>query len=174
MYLCLIVGKNGAATGFTFCCATGIESFVRDYSNYAIQSMPMEVTIYPYRRKWTPLFSRTSIFPMTPLSCQNTSTFVGVDIGSGLSIAVVILTAWSLALTIYLPCVPTRAPMHLRPSPTKAQRHVLGTSRRHREIAASNPQDHREQQRSSLPANRSSGFPRCSRQSFFVRGFPFP
>jgi len=48
---CLIVAKNGAATGFTLGRATGIESFVREYKDYAIHSTSREIAVYPYSNK---------------------------------------------------------------------------------------------------------------------------
>jgi hypothetical protein len=48
---CIIVVKNGATTGLTFGRATGIESFVRDYEEYAIHSTSMEIAVYPYSHK---------------------------------------------------------------------------------------------------------------------------
>lgn len=48
---CLIVVKNGAATGVTLGRATGIESFVREYKDYAIYSTSMEIAVYPYSHK---------------------------------------------------------------------------------------------------------------------------
>ena len=48
---CFIVVKNGAATGVTLGRATGIESFVREYKDYAIHSTSMEIAIYPYSHK---------------------------------------------------------------------------------------------------------------------------
>jgi hypothetical protein len=43
----LIVVKNGNTTGVTIGFATGIESFVREYDNYAIGSTFMAIAIYP-------------------------------------------------------------------------------------------------------------------------------
>jgi hypothetical protein len=48
---CLIVVKNSATTGVTLGRATSIESFVREYKDYAIYSMSMEIAIYPYSHK---------------------------------------------------------------------------------------------------------------------------
>jgi len=48
---CLIVIKNGTATGVTFGRASGIESFVREYKDYAIHSTSVEIAIYPYNYK---------------------------------------------------------------------------------------------------------------------------
>lgn len=48
---CLIVVKNGATTGVTLGRATGIESFVREYKDYAIYSTSMEIAVYPYSHK---------------------------------------------------------------------------------------------------------------------------
>lgn len=48
---CLIVVKNGNTTSLTFGCATGIESFVREYVDYEIRSTSMELAIYPYSHK---------------------------------------------------------------------------------------------------------------------------
>jgi len=45
---CLIVVKNGAATGATLGRATGIESFVREYKGDAIHSTSMEIAVYAY------------------------------------------------------------------------------------------------------------------------------
>jgi hypothetical protein len=48
---CLIVVKNGAATGVTLGRATGIESFVREYKDYGIYSTSMAIAVYPYSHK---------------------------------------------------------------------------------------------------------------------------
>ena len=48
---CLIVVKNGVATGVTLGRATGIESFVREYKDYAISSTSMEIAVYSYGHK---------------------------------------------------------------------------------------------------------------------------
>ena len=48
---CLIVVKNGTATGVTFGRASGIESFVREYKDYAIHSTSVEIAIYSYNHK---------------------------------------------------------------------------------------------------------------------------
>jgi hypothetical protein len=48
---CLIVVKNGAATGVTLGRATGIESFVREYKDYGISLTSMEIAVYPYSHK---------------------------------------------------------------------------------------------------------------------------
>ncbi len=48
---CLIVVKNGATTGVTLGRATGIESFVREYKDYAIHSTSREVAVYAYSNK---------------------------------------------------------------------------------------------------------------------------
>ncbi len=48
---CLIVIKNGKSTGVTIGRGTSIESFVREYSNYGIKSMSMEIAIHPYNHK---------------------------------------------------------------------------------------------------------------------------
>jgi hypothetical protein len=45
---CLVVVKNGNATGATIGRATGIESFVREYNAHGIHSTSMELAIYPY------------------------------------------------------------------------------------------------------------------------------
>lgn len=45
---CLIVVKNGNATGATIGRATGIESFVREYNDHGIHLTSMELAIYPY------------------------------------------------------------------------------------------------------------------------------
>jgi hypothetical protein len=43
---CLTVVKNGNTTGVTIGRATGIESFVREYDNYAIRSTFMAIAVY--------------------------------------------------------------------------------------------------------------------------------
>ena len=48
---CLIVVKNGATTGVTLGRATGIESFVREYKDYAIHSTSRQIAVYPYSNK---------------------------------------------------------------------------------------------------------------------------
>jgi len=48
---CLIVIKNGKSTGVTIGRGTGIESFIREYDEYGIQSTSMGVAIYPYSHK---------------------------------------------------------------------------------------------------------------------------
>lgn len=48
---CLIVIKNGKSTGVTIGRGTGIESFVREYHDYGIQSTSMEIAIHPYSHK---------------------------------------------------------------------------------------------------------------------------
>jgi hypothetical protein len=48
---CLIVVKNGTTTGVTLGRATSIESFVREYKDYAIHSTSMQVAVYPYSHK---------------------------------------------------------------------------------------------------------------------------
>ncbi|KIJ12044.1 hypothetical protein PAXINDRAFT_163961 [Paxillus involutus ATCC 200175] len=48
---CFIVVKNGATTGLTLGRATGIESIVREYKNYAIHSTSREIAVYPYSNK---------------------------------------------------------------------------------------------------------------------------
>ena len=48
---CLIVVKNGAATGVTLSRATGIESFVHEYKDYPISSTSMEIAAYSYSHK---------------------------------------------------------------------------------------------------------------------------
>ncbi|KAL5490711.1 hypothetical protein ACEPAI_5545 [Sanghuangporus weigelae] len=48
---CLIVVKNGATTAVTLGRATGIESFVRAYKDYAIHTTSMEIAVYPYSHK---------------------------------------------------------------------------------------------------------------------------
>jgi len=45
---CIIVVKNGATTSATLGRATGIESFVREYKDYAIHTTSMEIAVYPY------------------------------------------------------------------------------------------------------------------------------
>ncbi|KAL4068225.1 hypothetical protein V8B97DRAFT_2059888 [Scleroderma yunnanense] len=45
---CLIIIKNGKGTGVTIGCGTGIEPFVREYDEYGIKSMSMDVAIHPY------------------------------------------------------------------------------------------------------------------------------
>ena len=49
--VCLIVIKNGATTGVTLGRATSIESFVREYKDYAIHSTSREIAVYPYNNK---------------------------------------------------------------------------------------------------------------------------
>lgn len=48
---CIIVVKNGATTGVTLGRATGIESFVREYKDYAIHSTSMYIAVYPHSNK---------------------------------------------------------------------------------------------------------------------------
>ena len=48
---CLIVIKNGNSTGVTIGRGSGIESFIREYSDYGIKSTSMEIAIYPYNHK---------------------------------------------------------------------------------------------------------------------------
>ncbi|KAF8342912.1 uncharacterized protein EI90DRAFT_804213 [Cantharellus anzutake] len=48
---CFIVVKNGATTAVTLGRATGIESFVREYKDYAIHSTSMEIAVYSYSHK---------------------------------------------------------------------------------------------------------------------------
>jgi len=49
---CLIVVKNGAATGVTFGRASGIESFTRDYDDLGgIKSTSREIAIYSYSKE---------------------------------------------------------------------------------------------------------------------------
>ena len=58
---CLIVVKDGKTTGLTFGRGTGIESFVRIYSDYGIFSTSMEVEISQRRsflRHWGFRFHR--------------------------------------------------------------------------------------------------------------------
>lgn len=45
---CIIVIKNGNATGVTIGRGSGIESFVREYDDHGICSTSMEIAIYPY------------------------------------------------------------------------------------------------------------------------------
>ena len=47
---CLIVIKNGMATGVTFGRANGIESFVRKYDN-GVKGTSMEIAVYPYNHR---------------------------------------------------------------------------------------------------------------------------
>lgn len=49
---CLLVIKNGNATGATIGRATGIESFVREYNDHGIHSTSMELAIYPYSQSF--------------------------------------------------------------------------------------------------------------------------
>ncbi|KAF8327856.1 hypothetical protein F5887DRAFT_1083532 [Amanita rubescens] len=51
---CLIVIKNGMATGITIGRGTGIESFIREYQNIGIESTSMEFAIYAYSHKDAP------------------------------------------------------------------------------------------------------------------------
>ncbi|KAG8983866.1 hypothetical protein FRB90_005682 [Tulasnella sp. 427] len=44
---CIIVIKNGAATGLKFGRTTGIESFLREYKGDAIHSTSREIAVYP-------------------------------------------------------------------------------------------------------------------------------
>ena len=48
---CLIVLKNGNATGVTFGRGTGLESFVRTYPEYGNAETSMEFAVYPYGNK---------------------------------------------------------------------------------------------------------------------------
>src|ERR1700722_2351321 len=48
---CLIVVKNGATTGVTLGCATGIESFVQEYKDHTIHSTSREIAVYPYSNR---------------------------------------------------------------------------------------------------------------------------
>ncbi len=48
---CLFVIKSGNSTGVTIGRGSGIESFVREYSDYGIKSTSMEIAIYPYNHK---------------------------------------------------------------------------------------------------------------------------
>ncbi|KAF8581110.1 hypothetical protein K439DRAFT_1619262 [Ramaria rubella] len=48
---CIIVIKNGAATGLTLRRATGIESFVREYEDNAIYTTSMAIAVYAYGHK---------------------------------------------------------------------------------------------------------------------------
>jgi len=50
---CLIVVKNGTTTGITVGCATGIESFVRQYAgkDFTIHSTSMEIAVHSYSPK---------------------------------------------------------------------------------------------------------------------------
>ena len=48
---CLIVVKNGNSTGVTIGRATGIMSFIREYSENGIRRTSMELAIYPYGHK---------------------------------------------------------------------------------------------------------------------------
>ena len=45
---CIIVVKNGNATGVTLGRGSGIESFVREYDDDGIRSTSMEIAIYSY------------------------------------------------------------------------------------------------------------------------------
>ncbi|KAF8581118.1 hypothetical protein K439DRAFT_1354990, partial [Ramaria rubella] len=45
---CIIVIKNGAATGLTLGRGTGIESFVREYEDNAIYTTSMAIAVYAY------------------------------------------------------------------------------------------------------------------------------
>jgi len=54
---CLLVIKNGNATGLTIGRLTGIESFTREIDAYDIRSTSMEVAIHPYSRKVGGAFS---------------------------------------------------------------------------------------------------------------------
>jgi len=48
---CITVVKNGATTGVTLGRATGIESFVCEYKDYAIHSTSMYIAVYPHSNK---------------------------------------------------------------------------------------------------------------------------
>ncbi|KDQ61043.1 hypothetical protein JAAARDRAFT_709558 [Jaapia argillacea MUCL 33604] len=48
---CIIVVKNGSTTGATLGRVSGIESFVREYKDYAIHSTSREIAVYAYSNK---------------------------------------------------------------------------------------------------------------------------
>lgn len=48
---CLIVVKNGGATGVRLGRATGLESFVREYKDNAIHLTSMQIAVYAYSQK---------------------------------------------------------------------------------------------------------------------------
>src|SRR5260221_13592335 len=72
---CLIVVKDGKTTGLTFGRGTGIESFVRIYSDYGIFSTSMEVAIYPHSHRGGP-FSGTG--GSGPIVFDNYGCIVGL------------------------------------------------------------------------------------------------
>jgi hypothetical protein len=46
--------QDGAGTGVTLGCATGIQSFVHTYKDYSIEATSMEIVIHPYSNKEGP------------------------------------------------------------------------------------------------------------------------
>ncbi len=77
---CLIVVKDGKTTGLTFGRGTGIESFVRIYSDYGIFSTSMEVAIYPHSHRGGP-FSDTG--DSGPIVVDSYGRIVGLLTGGG-------------------------------------------------------------------------------------------
>ena len=47
----ITVIKNGNATGVTIGRGISIESFVREYDDYGIRSISIEIAIYPYKSR---------------------------------------------------------------------------------------------------------------------------
>jgi hypothetical protein len=48
---CLLVVKNGLATGTTVGCVNGLDSFTRIYADYGIKETSVEVAVLPYNSK---------------------------------------------------------------------------------------------------------------------------